>query len=99
MDLFAAGGRALRTTSHRPWMACAFSLSVLDCAGPRPAATESRLTLTHLGVAGWSLSDGTHMLLVDPYFSRAQDPANARARRGGGRGAHAPQGGPGARGP
>src|SRR6185436_14938213 len=31
-----------------------------------------------LGVAGWSLSDGRHTLLVDPYFSRAQDPANAR---------------------
>jgi L-ascorbate metabolism protein UlaG (beta-lactamase superfamily) len=29
-----------------------------------------RLTLTYLGVAGWQLTDGDHVLLVDPYFSR-----------------------------
>jgi len=66
--------------SDRHWMAAVLTLSMLACAAPRPAATETRpaITLTHLGVAGWSLSDGRHTLLVDPYFSRAQDPANAR---------------------
>ena len=61
-------------------MAVALGLSILACAAPRPGATESRpsLTVTFLGVAGWSLSDGTHRLLVDPYFSRAQDPTKAR---------------------
>lgn len=61
-------------------MAVALALSTLGCAGTRPIGAESRsnVTLTYLGVAGWSLSDGTHTLLVDPYFSRAQDPAKAR---------------------
>ena len=61
-------------------MAAAFALSTLACAAPRPAATASRpgITLTYFGVAGWSLSDGTHTVLFDPYFSRAQDSATAR---------------------
>jgi hypothetical protein len=36
-------------------------------AAPRPA---SNVTFTHLGVAGWRISDGTHVVLVDPYYSR-----------------------------
>jgi L-ascorbate metabolism protein UlaG (beta-lactamase superfamily) len=31
---------------------------------------SQRLSLTYLGVAGWELTDGDHVLLVDPYFSR-----------------------------
>lgn len=34
-----------------------------------PAAPIS-VTLTYLGVAGWRLEHGEHVLLVDPYFSR-----------------------------
>lgn len=34
-----------------------------------PAAPETD-TLTYLGVAGWKLAHGDHVLLVDPYFSR-----------------------------
>jgi L-ascorbate metabolism protein UlaG (beta-lactamase superfamily) len=34
------------------------------------AAPTSPITLTYLGVAGWSISDGAHTVLVDPYFSR-----------------------------
>jgi L-ascorbate metabolism protein UlaG (beta-lactamase superfamily) len=61
-------------------MSVAFALSTLACAGPRPAAEEPRrsITLTYLGAAGWILSDLTHTLLVDPYFSRAQDSATAK---------------------
>lgn len=36
---------------------------------PAPAAA-SPLTLTYLGVAGWSITDGTRTVLVDPYFTR-----------------------------
>lgn len=35
-----------------------------------PAATGVPLTLTYLGVAGWSITDGAHTVLVDPYFTR-----------------------------
>jgi L-ascorbate metabolism protein UlaG (beta-lactamase superfamily) len=65
---------------RRDWKAAPLVLTMVACAGPRPAATDARptVTLVYLGVAGWSLSDGTHTLLVDPYFSRAQDPATAR---------------------
>ena len=36
-------------------------------------ATPAPLTLTYFGVAGWSISDGRHTVLVDPYFSRPAD--------------------------
>ena len=36
------------------------------------AAHSSRVsvTLTYLGTAGWEITDGTIVILVDPYFSR-----------------------------
>src|SRR5690349_2224975 len=45
------------------------------CAVPRPEAhaparPPSPVTLRYLGVAGWELSDGSHTVLIDPYFSR-----------------------------
>ncbi len=53
----------------RAWL---LALALLGgCASAR--ATPSRLTLTYLGVAGWSISDGRHTVLVDPYFSRPAD--------------------------
>jgi len=39
------------------------------CASPAPGA-RTAVTLTHLGVAGWLLSDGTRSVLVDPHLSR-----------------------------
>ena len=75
------GGRvSSHAMSHRHWVAAVLASCILACAGPRPPATQppTSVTLTYLGVAGWSLSDGKHTLLVDPYFSRAQDPARAR---------------------
>ena len=49
------------------------------CAGSRPPPKPSKgpLTLTYLGVAGWTISDGSHTLLVDPYFSRTGIRENA----------------------
>jgi L-ascorbate metabolism protein UlaG (beta-lactamase superfamily) len=41
-----------------------------------PRAPRSEVTLTYLGVAGWSISDGRHTVLLDPYFSRPADPWN-----------------------
>lgn len=52
-------------------------------------ATTPPLTLTYLGVAGWQLTDGQRVVLVDPYFTRptfapgtavASDPAAVAAR-------------------
>lgn len=34
------------------------------------AVPVSPITLTYLGVAGWSITDGTRTVLVDPYFTR-----------------------------
>ncbi|HKW25004.1 MAG TPA: MBL fold metallo-hydrolase [Terriglobales bacterium] len=36
-----------------------------------PAATKpGQVTLTYLGTAGWQISDGTTVILIDPYLSR-----------------------------
>jgi L-ascorbate metabolism protein UlaG (beta-lactamase superfamily) len=51
------------------------SLAVAGCASvPHVATARSPLTLTYFGVAGWSITDGTHTVLTDPYFSRPADP-------------------------
>jgi L-ascorbate metabolism protein UlaG (beta-lactamase superfamily) len=49
------------------------------CAGTPPTPTPSKdpATLTYLGVAGWTVSDGSHTLLLDPYFSRTGIRENA----------------------
>lgn len=39
-----------------------------------PVRSHAPVSLTYLGVAGWQISDGTHTVLVDPYFSRPADP-------------------------
>lgn len=43
------------------------------CATVRPAPSTP-LTVTWFGVGGWSLSDGVHTVLVDPYFTHPSDP-------------------------
>jgi L-ascorbate metabolism protein UlaG (beta-lactamase superfamily) len=50
--------------------ACASPLVGSGAAAPAAAAARSEVTLTYLGVAGWQISDGTHVILVDPYFTR-----------------------------
>lgn len=37
---------------------------------PRAAAGPAPLTLTYLGVAGWTVSDDHHAVAIDPYLSR-----------------------------
>jgi L-ascorbate metabolism protein UlaG (beta-lactamase superfamily) len=39
-------------------------------AAKAAAAPPSPVTLTYLGVAGWSITDGSRTVLVDPYFTR-----------------------------
>jgi L-ascorbate metabolism protein UlaG (beta-lactamase superfamily) len=39
-------------------------------AAPAPSPPKTAVTMTYLGVAGWQISDGQHVILVDPYFSR-----------------------------
>jgi L-ascorbate metabolism protein UlaG (beta-lactamase superfamily) len=47
-------------------------------AGPRgvkarpPSTRPATLHLTHFGAAGWSITDGTTTVLLDPYFSRVR---------------------------
>ena len=42
---------------------------------PAPAASPAHVTLTWLGNAGWQVSDGNTVILVDPYLSRMRAPA------------------------
>ncbi|HXX67999.1 MAG TPA: MBL fold metallo-hydrolase [Polyangiaceae bacterium] len=37
-----------------------------------PARSEEHVVLTYLGAAGWRIDEGIHVLLVDPFFSRAR---------------------------
>lgn len=34
------------------------------------AAKPAQVTLTYLGTAGWQISDGATVILIDPYLSR-----------------------------
>ena len=58
-------------------VASALASAASAAPAPAPAAPLSsqpqaaKLELTYLGVAGWQLTDGAHVLLVDPYFTRA----------------------------
>ncbi len=48
------------------------SFSFTGTAAPQPpaAATPGQVTLTYLGTAGWQISDGATIILIDPYLSR-----------------------------
>ena len=39
-----------------------------------PAGNTAPVTLTYLGTAGWEISDGTTVILIDPYLSRLFGP-------------------------
>jgi L-ascorbate metabolism protein UlaG (beta-lactamase superfamily) len=62
---------------------CVFALfvslsSVISMAQPQPgSSTNSQVTLTYLGTAGWQIANGNTILLVDPYFSRWRIRASA----------------------
>lgn len=54
----------------RSLLVCLVFISCARVPLPVDAPATSPVTLTYLGVAGWSLSDGEHTVVVDPYFSR-----------------------------
>lgn len=37
---------------------------------PASSRSDASVALTYLGTAGWQVTDGAHVMLVDPYFSR-----------------------------
>jgi L-ascorbate metabolism protein UlaG (beta-lactamase superfamily) len=50
-------------------------LAIAPSASPQPKPTSSvQVTLRYLGTAGWEISDGTMVILVDPYLSRIYGP-------------------------
>jgi L-ascorbate metabolism protein UlaG (beta-lactamase superfamily) len=54
------------------------------------AAARPPLTLTYLGVAGWTIADGNRVIVSDPYFSRPADPFHGAASDPAAVKAHAP---------
>jgi L-ascorbate metabolism protein UlaG (beta-lactamase superfamily) len=66
--------------SHRRTWRCGgwalAALAVLPGGGVRAAAAAAAGTLcvTYLGNAGWEISDGRHVVLVDPYLSQFREP-------------------------
>lgn len=51
-------------------LASFFFLAFLFSAAQNIAAQKPQVTLTYFGTAGWQISDGKTVILVDPYFSR-----------------------------
>lgn len=47
---------------------------------PNVATPPTKVTLTYLGAAGWQITDGTFVILVDPYLTRV--PARTDTSRG-----------------
>ncbi|WP_394846413.1 MBL fold metallo-hydrolase [Pendulispora brunnea] len=50
-----------------PFLACAAKTA----DSTTPSHVSDAVRLTYLGVAGWKIQAGDHVLLVDPYFTRA----------------------------
>ena len=59
-----------------PYFAFMVTLSVaLAAQGQANPATRGQVVLKYLGAAGWEISDGTTVILIDPYLSRINGPA------------------------
>src|SRR4029077_11976252 len=41
---------------------------------PRTTQQTGQVSLTYLGAAGWGITDGTTVILIDPYLSRINGP-------------------------
>jgi len=50
------------------------ALTILQGGAVRAAAVPQSVCLTYLGNAGWEISDGRHVVLVDPYVSQFREP-------------------------
>jgi L-ascorbate metabolism protein UlaG (beta-lactamase superfamily) len=54
-----------------------FTITVLvnlEAQGQQSAAASDQVILRYLGTAGWEISDGSTVLLIDPYLSRINGP-------------------------
>jgi L-ascorbate metabolism protein UlaG (beta-lactamase superfamily) len=62
----------------RPLLACVALIFVLTGSlmgqSPSDQAKNGPVTLRYLGAAGWEISDGTTVILIDPYVSRINGP-------------------------
>jgi L-ascorbate metabolism protein UlaG (beta-lactamase superfamily) len=61
----------VRTLRHLPYLILLLSFGVLL---PRFASAQDELRLSYLGTAGWEITDGKTVILVDPYLSRLKVP-------------------------
>jgi L-ascorbate metabolism protein UlaG (beta-lactamase superfamily) len=73
--LFAVPAAALGCAGARSGSP-APAVAAMQPAVPTPPPAE-HVALTYLGVAGWQLTDGEHVLLVDPYFTRVDADATS----------------------
>ena len=55
---------------------------------PKNSSKSGQVVLEYLGTAGWKISDGTTVILVDPYLSRIHGPAPPGAGSSGSRDPH-----------
>ena len=57
-------------------LALAFTLAVypLEAQNSPPAPSSNHVTLTYMGTAGWEITDGNTVILLDPYLSRIYGP-------------------------
>jgi len=53
------------------WVTATFPLALQN---PPNASKNSQVTLRWLGTAGWEISDGSTIILIDPYLSRLNGP-------------------------
>jgi L-ascorbate metabolism protein UlaG (beta-lactamase superfamily) len=51
------------------------SVVALPAQDPRNATKSNQVILKYLGTAGWEITDGTTVILIDPYLSRINGPA------------------------
>ncbi len=66
------------------FVALALLLSALVCVSAQveQSAVKNPVVLKYLGTAGWEISDGTSVILIDPYISRIKGPAPPAAGAG-----------------
>jgi L-ascorbate metabolism protein UlaG (beta-lactamase superfamily) len=57
--------------------ACRSGASAATPVAPPTNTPASSLSFTYLGVAGWTIDDGRHIIVIDPYLSRVPDSAHA----------------------
>jgi len=51
-----------------------FVLGALAAQDQRSAGKGNQVVLKYLGTAGWEITDGTTVILIDPYLSRINGP-------------------------